>query len=92
MSIIGIISWAIFGLVAGIIAKALNPGRDDMSTLMTIILGVAGALAGGFIASALGVGPDTDGGPWSLWHFLVAVAGALLLLFLYQMLFLKRRV
>lgn len=84
MSIIGIISWAIFGLVAGLVARAVKPGADGVSTLMTIILGIGGALAGGFIASALGVGPATEGSPWSLWHFLVAVAGAVLLLVIYQ--------
>lgn len=90
MSLIGILSWALFGLIAGVVAKAISPGRDSMSTLMTILLGIGGALAGGFIASALGVGPDASGSPWSLWHFLVAVAGAMLLLFLYQTFFLRR--
>lgn len=86
MTLLGILSWAIFGLIAGVVAKALNPGNDNISTLMTILLGIGGAIAGGAIAGALGVGPATAEGVWSLWHFLVAVAGAILLLFVYNML------
>lgn len=84
MSLIGILSWALFGLLAGIVAKAISPGAQNISTLMTILLGVGGALAGGFIASALGVGASAGDGIWNIWHFLVAVGGALLLLFIYN--------
>lgn len=82
MSLIGVLSWALFGLLAGIVAKAISPGAQNISTVMTILLGIGGALAGGFIAGLLGIG--TTGGVWSLGHFLVAVGGALLLLFIYN--------
>jgi uncharacterized membrane protein YeaQ/YmgE (transglycosylase-associated protein family) len=52
----GILSWIILGLVVGIIAKLLMPGKDPGGIFMTIILGIAGAIGGGFISSAIGFG------------------------------------
>jgi uncharacterized membrane protein YeaQ/YmgE (transglycosylase-associated protein family) len=49
----GIISWIIFGLIVGLLARAVLPGRQSMSLPMTMLLGVAGSLLGGFIANAL---------------------------------------
>lgn len=86
MSVVGIISWIIFGLVAGLVARAIHPGRESMGTMMTIVLGIAGAVAGGFIASLLNIGGNTDAGVWNLGHFLVAVVGAIILLALYNLL------
>lgn len=78
----GIIAWIIFGLIAGIVAKFLMPGKDPGGFFITIILGIVGALVGGFIASALGLG-SVDG--FNLGSFVIAVAGAILLLWIYRM-------
>ncbi|KAB7619540.1 GlsB/YeaQ/YmgE family stress response membrane protein [Alkalilimnicola sp. S0819] len=78
----GIIAWIIFGLIAGIVAKFLMPGKDPGGIFITIILGIVGALVGGFIASALGLG-DVSG--FNLGSFVIAVLGAILLLFIYRM-------
>jgi uncharacterized membrane protein YeaQ/YmgE (transglycosylase-associated protein family) len=79
----GILSWIIFGLIAGALAKWIMPGRDPGGILVTIVLGIAGAIVGGLIASVLGLGTVTG---FDLWSFLVAVGGALLLLFGYRQL------
>ena len=77
----GIISWIFFGLIAGLIAKALHPGPDPGGWIMTIILGIAGALLGGFIGSFLGLDPVNS---FSVKNIIVASAGAILLLWLYR--------
>jgi uncharacterized membrane protein YeaQ/YmgE (transglycosylase-associated protein family) len=79
----GILSWIVFGLIAGLIAKFLMPGRDPGGFIITILLGVAGAVVGGWIGSALGFGGVSG---FDFRSFLVAVVGALVLLFLYRML------
>ena len=79
----GIIAWIIFGLIAGFIAKLLMPGRDPGGFFITILLGVAGALVGGFLATALGYG-GVDG--FNIGSFIVAVLGSLILLIGYRML------
>ena len=78
----GIIAWIVFGLIAGLIAKFLMPGRDPGGFFVTIILGVVGAVVGGFIATQLGFGGVTG---FDLHSFIVAVVGALILLFGYRM-------
>jgi uncharacterized membrane protein YeaQ/YmgE (transglycosylase-associated protein family) len=77
----GIISWIIFGLIAGVVAKFIMPGDDPGGFILTILLGIAGALVGGFIASALGIGTVTG---FNVGSFLIAILGAILLLFLYR--------
>lgn len=77
----GILSWIIFGLIAGAVAKLLMPGKDPGGFIVTILLGVAGALVGGFIATALGFG-RVDG--FNFGSFFVAVLGAILLLIGYR--------
>ena len=79
----GILSWIIFGLIAGALAKWIMPGRDPGGIVVTILLGIAGAVVGGFIASLLGLGTVTG---FNLWSLLVALGGALLLLFGYRQL------
>jgi uncharacterized membrane protein YeaQ/YmgE (transglycosylase-associated protein family) len=75
----GIIGWILFGLVVGIIAKLLTPGRDPGGCIITMLIGVAGALLGGWIGRALGLyGPEEPAG------FIMAVIGAVLLLLLYR--------
>jgi uncharacterized membrane protein YeaQ/YmgE (transglycosylase-associated protein family) len=76
-----ILSWIVFGLVIGIIAKLLMPGRDPGGFIITILLGIAGALVGGFIGRAMGFyGPGQSAG------WLLSILGAIILLALYRML------
>ncbi|HXV35477.1 MAG TPA: GlsB/YeaQ/YmgE family stress response membrane protein [Gaiellaceae bacterium] len=82
----GIFAWIILGLLAGLIAKALLPGEDPGGIIVTTLLGIAGALVGGFVVRALGFGdPIDEFFDWSTW--LGAIAGAVLLLALYRALF-----
>jgi uncharacterized membrane protein YeaQ/YmgE (transglycosylase-associated protein family) len=75
-----IIGWILFGLVVGVIAKLLMPGRDPGGFIVTILLGIAGAMIGGFIGRALGMyGPNQSAG------FFMALVGAIILLALYRM-------
>ena len=79
----GILTWIIFGLIAGAIAKFIMPGNQAMGWLMTIILGIVGAFVGGFIGSnLLGWG---DVNAFDFRSMLLAVGGALLVLWLYGM-------
>jgi uncharacterized membrane protein YeaQ/YmgE (transglycosylase-associated protein family) len=77
----GIISWIIFGLIAGVLAKWIMPGKDGGGFIITTLLGVAGAFVGGFIGSFLGLGTV---GNFSLGSMATAVVGALVLLFIYR--------
>jgi uncharacterized membrane protein YeaQ/YmgE (transglycosylase-associated protein family) len=81
----GIIGWILFGLVVGIVGKLLMPGRDPGGFILTILLGIAGALLGGFLGQSLGF--YREGEPAG---FLMAVLGSIVLLLLYR-LFLGRR-
>lgn len=78
----GIITWIIVGAIAGVIAKWIMPGEDPGGFIITILLGIAGALVGGFIASALGFGA-VDG--FSIGGIIIAILGAILLLLIYRM-------
>ena len=82
----GILAWIIFGLIAGIIAKFIMPGPDPGGIFITILLGIAGALLGGFIGSLLGLGGVSG---FNFGSFIIAVLGAILLLFIYRSM--KRR-
>lgn len=77
----------IVGLVAGLLARAIKPGNDPMGWIMTIVLGIVGAMLGGFVAGLIGI--DADGGFTGL---IFSVIGAIILLFLYEMIMNKRRV
>ena len=79
----GIIGWILLGLLAGIIAKAVMPGGERLGVILTTLLGIAGALLGGFLASALGLGDPIDEF-FDLSTWLAAVAGAALILFLWN--------
>ena len=76
------IVWIIFGLIAGAIAKFIMPGKDPGGFIVTILIGIAGALIGGFIGSNL-LGVGVDG--FNIGSVLVAIGGSLLLLFGYRM-------
>lgn len=74
-----VLGWILFGLVVGIVAKFLTPGRDPGGFILTTLLGVAGALLGGYLGRAMGFyGPNQTAG------FLMSVLGAILLLLLYR--------
>ena len=76
----GIIAWIVFGLIVGIVAKFLMPGRDPGGFFVTILLGIVGALVGGFLGRAVGwYGPEDPVG------FLMAVLGAIVLLVGYRL-------
>jgi uncharacterized membrane protein YeaQ/YmgE (transglycosylase-associated protein family) len=78
MSIIG---WIVLGLIAGAIAKAILPGRQGGGWIVTIILGIVGALLGGFLGSVLfGVNINEF---WSLSTWLLAIGGAIIVLLIY---------
>jgi uncharacterized membrane protein YeaQ/YmgE (transglycosylase-associated protein family) len=76
----GILSWILFGLVVGVIAKLLMPGRDPGGFIVTILIGIAGALLGGFIGRALNLYAANEGAGW-----LMSILGAVVLLALYRM-------
>jgi uncharacterized membrane protein YeaQ/YmgE (transglycosylase-associated protein family) len=78
----GILSWIILGAIAGTIGKLIMPGDDPGGFIITIVLGIAGALVGGFIASALGFG-GVNG--LNIWSIVIAILGAILLLFIYRL-------
>ncbi|MDO5614578.1 MAG: GlsB/YeaQ/YmgE family stress response membrane protein [Cruoricaptor ignavus] len=76
----GIITWIIFGLIAGALAKMIMPGNQNMGWLMTIILGIVGAFVGGFLGSLIGLG-NVDS--FNFGSMALAVAGSLIVLWLY---------
>ena len=78
-----IISWIVFGLIAGIIAKLLMPGRDPGGCIITMLLGVAGAFVGGFLYRLL-TGQDVFF-RFDLGSLLVAVVGAIVILVIYRL-------
>jgi uncharacterized membrane protein YeaQ/YmgE (transglycosylase-associated protein family) len=77
----GIISWIVLGLVVGLVAKFIMPGKDPGGFFITIILGIAGAFVGGFIGQALGFGGVAG---FDIKSLLLAVGGAILLLVIYR--------
>jgi uncharacterized membrane protein YeaQ/YmgE (transglycosylase-associated protein family) len=83
---LGVIGWIIFGLIVGAIAKLLMPGRDPGGIIVTMALGIAGALLGGFIGRALGWYQANEPA-----GFLMSLVGAVLLLWIYRMVVGRRR-
>jgi uncharacterized membrane protein YeaQ/YmgE (transglycosylase-associated protein family) len=75
-----ILYWALFGLIAGAIAKFLMPGKDPGGIIVTILLGIVGAVVGGFIGTRIGWG-DVSG--FNIRSMLLAVGGGVLVLFVY---------
>ena len=82
----GILGWIVFGLVVGIVAKLLMPGRDPGGIVVTMLLGIVGAVLGGYMGRAMGLyGPNDAAG------FLMSLLGAVVLLVVYR-LFARRTV
>lgn len=77
----GILSWIVMGLIVGVLAKFIMPGKDPGGIILTILIGIGGAFLGGFIGSYLGLGTITGFNTSSL---LLAIGGAVLLLILYR--------
>ena len=77
----GMLAWIILGLVVGVIAKLIMPGKDPGGFVITIILGMVGAFVGGFISSSLGFGSVTG---FDIRSLLIAVGGAVVLLIIYR--------
>jgi len=80
MTVGSLIGWAVFGLVAGAIARMVHPGRDPMNWLWTMLLGIGGAEVGGWIGSQMGFAADRGLAGW-----IAAVGGAVLLLVAYHL-------
>jgi uncharacterized membrane protein YeaQ/YmgE (transglycosylase-associated protein family) len=75
-----VLGWILFGLVVGIVAKLLTPGRDPGGFILTTLLGIAGAVLGGFVGRAFGFyGPNQAAG------FITSVIGAIVLLLIYRL-------
>lgn len=77
----GILSWVLLGLVAGVLAKLLMPGKDPGGLIVTILIGIAGAFLGGYIGTHLGIGAVDH---FDVRSVGIAVGGALLLLLGYR--------
>jgi len=77
----GIISWIILGLIVGALAKWIMPGEDPGGFIITILIGVAGAIIGGFLRSLVGLGTVTG---LDLGSIIIALIGALILLGIYR--------
>lgn len=76
----GVIGWILFGLIVGLVAKLVMPGKDPGGVIVTMLLGIVGALVGGFLGRALGLyGPQDAAG------FIMSVIGAIVVLAIYRM-------
>ena len=82
----GVIGWIVFGLIVGAVAKLLMPGRDPGGIIVTMAIGIAGAVLGGFIGRALGWYGEQDAA-----GFLMSLVGAVLLLWVYRMMVGRRQ-
>ncbi len=79
LEVMGLLSWALMGLLAGVVAKFLLPGKDPGGCILTGVIGIVGALLGGFIATWLGFGGISG---FDVRSFVIATLGAILLLVL----------
>jgi uncharacterized membrane protein YeaQ/YmgE (transglycosylase-associated protein family) len=84
---IGVLGWMLFGLIVGALAKLLMPGRDPGGIIVTMAIGIVGALVGGWLGRAVGwYGPNDGAG------YIVSILGAILLLWIYRMIVTRRTV
>lgn len=80
-----VIGWIVFGLIVGALAKLVMPGRDPGGIIITMLLGIAGALLGGFLGRAMGFYGPGEAAGW-----LMSFLGAVILLMLYRMMVRRR--
>jgi uncharacterized membrane protein YeaQ/YmgE (transglycosylase-associated protein family) len=83
----GVLGWIVFGLIVGVIAKLLMPGKDPGGFVVTIFLGIAGALLGGWLGRAMGMYTEGEGA-----GFFMALLGSIVLLAIYRLAFRRRTV
>lgn len=79
----GLIAWIVLGGIAGLIAKAIMPGKDPGGCILTVVIGIVGALLGGFLSTALGFGGLTGDIDWR--SLLIAVIGSIVLLAIWRL-------
>jgi uncharacterized membrane protein YeaQ/YmgE (transglycosylase-associated protein family) len=77
----GILGWIVFGIIVGLLARLIHPGRDPGGILVTMLLGIAGSVLGGFIGRAIGLYRQGEGA-----GLIMSVLGAILLLVIYHVL------
>ncbi|MEU3725423.1 GlsB/YeaQ/YmgE family stress response membrane protein [Streptomyces sp. NPDC031705] len=80
----GIIAWILIGLLAGIIAKMLMPGKDPGGIIVTILIGIAGGLLGGWLGKVI-FGVDSIDGFFEISTWIAAIVGSLILLVVYRL-------
>ncbi|MFD7699979.1 GlsB/YeaQ/YmgE family stress response membrane protein [Streptomyces caelestis] len=80
----GIIAWILIGLLAGFIAKALMPGKDPGGVIITMLIGIAGGLLGGWLGKVI-FGVDSIDGFFDLSTWIAAIVGSVILLLLYRL-------
>lgn len=85
----GLIAWIVLGGIAGLIAKALMPGKDPGGCILTVVIGIVGALLGGFLSTALGFGGLTGDIDWR--SLVIAVIGSMVLLAIWRLIGGRRR-
>jgi uncharacterized membrane protein YeaQ/YmgE (transglycosylase-associated protein family) len=77
----GIISWIVMGLIVGLLARAILPGKDVRGFFITILLGIVGSMLGGYLGTTFGLGSVTG---FNLKSILIATGGAVIILLLYR--------
>ncbi len=85
----GIIAWIVVGLIGGVLAKLLMPGKDPGGIIITILLGIAGAVLGGFVAVALDISNGID--DFDIGSIVLSIIGSMILLLLYRLVVGDRR-
>ena len=85
----GIIAWIVVGLIGGMLAKLLMPGKDPGGIILTILLGIAGAVLGGFVAVALDISNGVD--DFDIGSIVLSIIGSMVLLLAYRLIFGNRR-
>ncbi len=78
----GILTWIVMGLIVGVVAKLIMPGKDPGGFIITVLLGIGGAFLGGFVGNLVGLGSVSG---LNFGSFLLATGGAILLLIIYRM-------